>query len=104
MPRADSPDLSGSYSLDEMARAKLAALEAKALLRTPQKTAREGVWVTRGGKRLLSFSCNDYLDLGRHPVVKQAAMDATQRYGVGAGASRLVTGNHPLYASLEAKL
>ena len=31
-------------------------------------------------------------------------MAATRHYGVGAGASRLVTGNHPLYAALEARL
>ena len=104
MPRADSPDNSDVYGLDAMAQAKLAALAAKALLRTPVETARDGVWVERGGKRLLSFSCNDYLDLSHHPAVKQAAMDAIQRYGVGAGASRLVTGNHPLYAALEARL
>ncbi len=104
MPRADSDDNSDAYSLDAVARAKLAALEAKALLRTPVETARDGIWVERGGRRLLSFSCNDYLDLSRHPMVKQAAVEATQRYGAGAGASRLVTGNHPLYADLEKKL
>ncbi len=104
MPRADSSDLSGTYSLDAVAGAKLAALEAKALLRTPAETTRDGVHVTRGGRRLLSFACNDYLDLSRHPAVKQAAVDAIGKYGVGAGASRLVTGNHPLYAELESKL
>ncbi len=104
MPEADSPDIAEGYSLDAVARAKLAALQAKALLRAPAETARDGVRVERNGKRLLSFSCNDYLDLGRNPAVKQAAVEATQRYGVGAGASRLVTGNHPLYAALEAKL
>ena len=83
MPRADSPDIAEGYSLDAMARAKLAALEAKALLRTPVETARDGVWVERAGRRLLSFSCNDYLDLSRHPAVKQAAIDATAHYGAG---------------------
>jgi 8-amino-7-oxononanoate synthase len=53
---------------------------------------------------LLSFSCNDYLNLSQHPDVIAAAIEATARYGVGAGASRLVTGNHPLYAELESRL
>jgi len=52
---------------------------------------------------LLSFSCNDYLNLSQHPAVIAAAMEATARYGVGAGASRLVTGNHPLYGALESR-
>jgi 8-amino-7-oxononanoate synthase len=65
---------------------------------------RAGIWAKRDGRRLLSFSCNDYLNLSQHPDVIAAALDATARYGVGAGASRLVTGNHPLYAALEARL
>src|ERR1700691_4022973 len=60
--------------------------------------------VTRDGKRLLSFSCNDYLNLSQHPDVKAAAIAAIRRFGAGAGASRLVTGNHPLYAELESRL
>jgi 8-amino-7-oxononanoate synthase len=53
---------------------------------------------------LLSFSCNDYLNLSRHPALKSAATAAIERYGVGAGASRLVTGNHPLFRELEERL
>jgi 8-amino-7-oxononanoate synthase len=53
---------------------------------------------------LLSFSCNDYLNLSQHPAVIKAAIEATERYGVGAGASRLVTGNHPLHGELENRL
>ena len=60
--------------------------------------------VERNGRRLLSFSCNDYLNLTHHPAIKAAAIAALERHGVGAGASRLVTGNHPLYAELEARL
>src|SRR5262249_13840867 len=48
--------------------------------------------------------CNDYLNFSQHPQIVAAAIDATKRYGVGAGASRLVTGNHPLYDELEARL
>lgn len=92
-------------SLDQFARSKLDRLEAAKLRRRLAETAREdGVWLERGGRRLLSFSCNDYLGLTHHPKVKAAAIAATERYGTGAGASRLVTGNHPLYAELEARL
>jgi 8-amino-7-oxononanoate synthase len=91
-------------SLDEFACGKLAALERARLLRTPVVTARDGIFAERGGCRLLSFSCNDYLNLSRHPAIIKAAVEAAQRYGVGAGASRLVTGNHPLYDKLESRL
>ncbi|MGB8630227.1 MAG: 8-amino-7-oxononanoate synthase [Xanthobacteraceae bacterium] len=91
-------------SLDEFAGEKLSYLEQAQLRRTPAVTARTGLWAERDGRRLLSFSCNDYLNLSHHPDVIAAAVDATKRYGVGAGASRLVTGNHPLYAPLEARL
>ena len=91
-------------SLDEFAGEKLDALERAQLRRSPAVTARDGIWAEREGRRLLSFSCNDYLNLSRHPDVIAAAIEATTRYGVGAGASRLVTGNHPLYAELEGRL
>ncbi len=91
-------------SLDLYTAEKLAALDVQALRRSLQDTAREGVWIVRGGRRLLSFSCNDYLGLSVHPELKAAAKAAIDRYGVGAGASRLVTGNHPLYGVLEERL
>ena len=58
----------------------------------------------RGSTNLISFACNDYLGLSRHPDVIQASEEATRKLGVGAGASRLVTGNHSLYQRLEARL
>src|SRR5215472_17528646 len=92
-------------SLDGFAREKLARLEEAHLRRVLTTSARgEGIWVERDGRTLLSFSCNDYLGLTQHPRVKRAAIDALERYGTGAGASRLITGNHPLYAVLEEKL
>jgi 8-amino-7-oxononanoate synthase len=92
-------------SLDSFAQARLAELAAASRRRALVETAREdGLWVTRGGRRLLSFSCNDYLNLSHHPKVKQAAIAALEKYGAGAGASRLVTGNHPLFGALEARL
>jgi 8-amino-7-oxononanoate synthase len=92
-------------SLDAFAREKLKSLEQRSLLRTLVETARtDSIWAVREGRRLLSFSCNDYLNLSQHPAVKAAATEAIAQYGTGAGASRLVTGNHPLFAELEAKL
>jgi 8-amino-7-oxononanoate synthase len=92
-------------SLDEFASEKLAELERQSLRRTLVPTERtDGIWAERNGRKLLSFSCNDYLGMAQHPSLKAAAIAAIERHGVGAGASRLVTGNHPLYGELEAKL
>ena len=92
-------------SLDRYAQDKLKDLQRRHLRRTLTESLREdGLWIERDGKRLLSFSCNDYLNLTQHPAIKQAAIDAIEKYGVGSGASRLVTGNHPLYAQLEVRL
>ncbi len=92
-------------SLDAFAQRKLARLEDAHLRRVLATTARvDGIWVERQGRKLLSFSCNDYLGLTHHPRVKRAAIDAIEKYGAGSGASRLITGNHPLYVQLEAKL
>jgi len=92
-------------SLDEFAAQKLSELDRRSLRRALTVTARvTGIWVLRNGRRLLSFCCNDYLNLTHHPAVKEAAIQALRLYGVGAGASRLVTGNHPLYAELESRL
>jgi 8-amino-7-oxononanoate synthase len=93
------------HSVDAFADAKLADLERASLRRSLVDTARtDGVWMQRDGRRVLSFSCNDYLNLSQHPAVKAAAIAAIEQHGVGSGASRLVTGNHPLYAELEARL
>jgi 8-amino-7-oxononanoate synthase len=93
------------HSLDAFAQAKLDALARRNLRRLLAETLREdGLWIERDGRRLLSFSCNDYLNLSQHPAVKAAVIAAVDRYGAGAGASRLISGNHPLYAELEGRL
>ena len=92
-------------SLDSFAAGKLARMEAHHLRRIRVDSAREdGIWIVQNGRKFLSFSCNDYLNLSQHPKVKAAAVAAIEAFGVGAGASRLVTGNHPLFAELEARL
>jgi 8-amino-7-oxononanoate synthase len=92
-------------SLDDFVATKLGELDRSSLHRVLAETDRlDGVWVNRNGRRLLSFCCNDYLALSHHPALKAAAAGAIERYGVGSGASRLVTGNHPLFAELERRL
>jgi 8-amino-7-oxononanoate synthase len=53
---------------------------------------------------LLDLASNDYLGLSRHPEVVGAAQAAASRDGLGAGASRLVTGTRPVHMELEAEL
>jgi len=92
-------------SLDRFASGKLAGLESRHLRRRLVETGRTGgIHMVRNGRALISFSCNDYLNLAQHPAVKEAAIAAIRRHGFGSGASRLVTGNHPLFAELEARL
>ena len=92
-------------ALDEYCLQKLSLLSAKHLRRTLQTTeVIGGVTVLRGGRALISFSSNDYLGLSHHPQVIAAAHAAVDKYGTGAGASRLVTGNLPLYDELETAL
>ncbi len=92
-------------ALDDILHQKLERLEAKHARRTLHETAHEeGIGVMRSGKQLLSFSSNDYLGLSKHPEVINAGVKALSYYGAGAGASRLVTGNHPLYGALETRL
>lgn len=94
-----------SDSLSHFATEKLSEIEKKGLRRSLAVIdRRDGIWVQRAGRRLLSFSSNDYLNMSQHPSVKAAAVRAIEAYGVGAAASRLVTGNHPLYPVLEQAL
>jgi 8-amino-7-oxononanoate synthase len=53
---------------------------------------------------LINFSSNDYLGLARHPALTARASEWAERWGTGAGASRLVTGNLDLFAAIEEKI
>jgi 8-amino-7-oxononanoate synthase len=92
-------------SLDAFARDKLDALDAAQLRRRLATTGRgPQAGAVRGGRALVSFSCNDYLGLSHHPRVVAAGRAALAEHGAGAGGSRLVTGDHPVLAQLEARL
>ncbi|EFM11741.1 8-amino-7-oxononanoate synthase [Paenibacillus curdlanolyticus YK9] len=58
----------------------------------------------RDGHSLLNMSANDYLGLSQHPDIAAAMIESLQADGVGAGASRLITGSSAPYARLEAAL
>jgi 8-amino-7-oxononanoate synthase len=56
------------------------------------------------GQNILQFASNDYLGLANHTRLKQAAMKAIEQFGVGAGASRLVSGTLTPHYDLELAL
>ena len=56
------------------------------------------------GRQILLLASNDYLGLAMHPEVIQSAIEATQRFGTGAGASRLISGSLPPHQELESAL
>ena len=56
------------------------------------------------GPTLLDLASNDYLGLSRHPAVRNAAAAELENSGLGAGASRLVSGSRPVHHRLEAAL
>lgn len=56
------------------------------------------------GREVLLLCSNNYLGLADHRALKEAATSATERYGVGSGAARLVSGNMELHRELEKRL
>ena len=56
------------------------------------------------GQSTLMFASNDYLGLANHPLLKQVAMKAIEQFGVGAGASRLISGTLTPHHDLELAL
>jgi len=64
----------------------------------------QGPRVRLGGAEVLLLCSNNYLGFADHPRVRQAAADAAERYGAGAGASRLISGDMELHARLEQRL
>jgi glycine C-acetyltransferase len=56
------------------------------------------------GKDVLILCANNYLGLATHPKLKQAASDAIEKYGVGSGAVRAISGNMDVHVELEERL
>src|SRR3989440_11297281 len=64
----------------------------------------QGPHVVLDGKPVLLLCSNNYLGLADHPRVRAAAADAAMRWGVGSGASRLVSGTMTVHRRLEERL
>lgn len=84
---------------------ELAELRVKGLFRKLRTLSHyRGTHADWEGKELILFCGNDYLGLSRHPRVIQAAHLALEKYGVGAGAARLISGTSELHTQLEEEL
>ena len=84
---------------------RLDAIRGDGLMRRMRTVgSAQGTHVEMDGQRVLLLCSNDYLGLADHPLVSAAAIDAVQRWGTGAGASRLVSGNMEPHERLERRL
>jgi len=94
----------GPSWLDEIPQ-RLAALDAAHLTRRRREVRPDdgaSLWVD--GRRMLAFCSNDYLGLSQHPALREAAIAGAHRYGVGSGASPMVSGHSETNAALEREL
>jgi 8-amino-7-oxononanoate synthase len=89
---------------DELNR-RLETLREQNLFRELRRVdSTQGPRIKIGGKTFLNFSSNDYLGLANHPALKEAAIKAVERFGAGAGASRLICGSLAPFHELEETL
>ena len=84
---------------------RLDALRGRHLFRELRRVdSAQGPRIEIGGKSFLNFSSNDYLGLANHPILKGAAIKAVEKFGAGAGASRLICGSLAPFHQLEETL
>jgi len=84
---------------------QLAELERRGLRRSRLlRQSPQGPRIVVDGRELLAFCSNDYLGLANHPRIVEAAIEAASRYGVGEGASHLLSGHSTVHERLEERL
>jgi 8-amino-7-oxononanoate synthase len=94
-----------SLVMEELFTEELEALRARSLDRHLRQIGRaQGSEVEIAGRRLINFSSNDYLGLANDPRLRDAATAAIDDFGVGTGASRLITGTQSPHLALERAL
>ena len=64
----------------------------------------QGPVCTYDGKRVINLASNNYLGLCDHPKLREAAIEATKKYGVGSGAVRTIAGTMKIHLELEEKI
>src|SRR5438876_4924693 len=91
--------------MGELFQEQLEALRARSLERKLRETgSAQGPEVQIAGRRLINFSSNDYLGLAGDSRLRNAAIGTIKEFGVGAGASRLVSGTQSPHLRLESAL
>jgi 8-amino-7-oxononanoate synthase len=91
--------------MSELFHDQLQALRAQALHRKLREIGTaQGPEIQIVGQQLVNFSSNDYLGLANDPRLREAAKAAIDEFGVGAGASRLISGTQSPHVRLEAAL
>src|SRR6266487_3539547 len=84
---------------------RLAELRGQNLYRELRKIgSAQSSHIEMEGRTFLNFSSNDYLGLANHPSLKEAAIKAVEKFGAGAGASRLICGSLAPFHALEETL
>jgi 8-amino-7-oxononanoate synthase len=87
------------------AESELLALEETSLRRHLYEVAsQQGALLSVNGKSLVNFSSNDYLGLANHPKLIKVAQESASKWGVGSGASRLISGSLSPHVRLEERL
>ena len=91
--------------MNDVLEEELQHLQTAGLRRTLRAVQqRHGGTVLISGERVADFASNDYLGLASDPRIARAAAAVLQAEGTGAGASRLISGNHPIHENLERAL
>src|SRR3989442_1204279 len=90
---------------EDFVAAELARRQAAGLTRRLRRgDGPQDSWITVDGQRALLLCSNNYLGLANHPALREAAQQAARDYGIGAGASRLISGSMHLHHALEEEL
>ncbi len=92
-------------TLQQYVQGELSVLREKGVFRRPRVLETEQkATVIMDGHEVITLSSNNYLGLTVHPKLKEAAIRAIEKYGVGSGAVRTIAGTMALHQELEEKL